>query len=62
MKLDGVELIKREDKSGIVVEIRNVHALSVYGKRRIVELQIPGSAGNVFQDMGRKPSDDFVRR
>jgi hypothetical protein len=56
MKLDDVELLKREDKSGAVKEIRSVYNLSVYGKRSIVELPIPGAEGNVFQDMGRDPS------
>ena len=55
MKLDDIELIKREDKDGSVNEIRSIRALSIYGKRRIVELSIPGAVGNVFQDMGRKP-------
>lgn len=55
MKLDDVDLIKRVDKNGVVQEIRSIHNLSVSGKRRIVELQIPGLTGNVFQDMGRNP-------
>jgi len=55
MKLDDIELIKRVDKDGAVEEIRSIHNLSVSGKRRIVELQIPGLTGNVFQDMGRNP-------
>jgi hypothetical protein len=55
MKLDDVELIKRVDEDGAVQEIRSVSNLSVCGKRRIVELPIPGSVGNVFQDMGRNP-------
>jgi hypothetical protein len=55
VKLDGMELIKREAKDGVVSEIRSIHNLSVYGKRRIVELSIPGSVGNAFQDMGRNP-------
>lgn len=55
LKLDDVELIKREDKDGAVQEIRSVYALSVHGGRSIVELPIPGSVGNVFQDMGRNP-------
>ncbi len=55
MKLDDVDLIKRNDKDGKLSEIRSVRSLSVYGKRQIVELPIPGSVGNVFQDMGRKP-------
>ena len=55
VKLDGMELVKREDKGGKVREIRSIHNLSVYGKRRIIELPIPGSVGNAFQDMGRNP-------
>jgi hypothetical protein len=55
MKLDDIELIKRVDKDGAVEEIRSIHDLSISGKRRIVELQIPGLTGNVFQDMGRNP-------
>jgi hypothetical protein len=55
MTLDDVELIKRVDKDGVISEIRSVHNLYVWGKRRIVELPIPGSVGNVFQDMGRDP-------
>jgi hypothetical protein len=55
MKLDDIELIKRGDKDGEVNDIRSIYALSVYGNRRIVELPIPGSVSNVFQDMGRNP-------
>ena len=55
VKIDDVELIKKEDRDGAVAEIRSVQSLSIYGKRRIVELPIPGSVGNVFQDMGRNP-------
>jgi hypothetical protein len=55
MKLDDIELIKRVDKDGAIEEIRSIHNLSISGKRRIVELQIPGLTGNVFQDMGRNP-------
>lgn len=55
MKLDDVDLIKRNDKEGKLSEIRSIRNLSVYGRRQIVELPIPGSVGNVFQDMGRNP-------
>jgi hypothetical protein len=56
LKLGGIDLIKREDRyDGKIKEIRSVHNVSVLGKKRIVELQIPGSSGNVFQDMGRIP-------
>jgi len=55
MKLDDLELIKRVDRNGTAEEIRSIYNLSISGKRRIVELQIPGLTGNVFQDMGRNP-------
>jgi len=55
MKLDDIELIKRIDRKGVVEEIRSVHNVSVSGKRRIVELRIPGAETNVFQDLGREP-------
>ena len=55
IKLEDMDLIKRNDENGKVGEIRSVRSLSVYGRRRIVELPIPGSVGNVFQDMGRNP-------
>jgi len=55
MKLGDIELIKRVDKDGAVEIIRSIYNLSISGKRRIVELQIPGLTGNVFQDMGRNP-------
>jgi hypothetical protein len=56
LKLGDIDLIKREDKNGTVKEIRSIHSLSVFGKRAVVELAIPGSEGNVFQDMGRNPT------
>jgi hypothetical protein len=56
VKLDDVDLIKREAKDGVVKEIRSISSFSVFGKRAVVELAIPGSEGNVFQDMGRNPT------
>lgn len=55
MKLDDIELVRRVDKEGLVSEIRSIRNVSVSGRRRIVELRIPGSEGNVFQDLGREP-------
>jgi hypothetical protein len=55
IKLDDVELLKRTDKKGAVKEIRSIYSLAVFGGRNIIELPIPGSVGNVFQDMGRAP-------
>jgi hypothetical protein len=56
VKLGDVDLVKRDVKNGSVKEIRNISSFSVYGKRAIVELPVPGSEGNVFQDMGRNPT------
>jgi len=56
VKLDDLDLVKREAKSGLIKEIRNISSFSVIGKRSIVELPVPGSEGNVFQDMGRNPT------
>jgi hypothetical protein len=56
VKLGDIDLIKREDKNEAVKEIRSINSLSVFGKRAVVELAIPGSEGNVFQDMGRNPT------
>jgi hypothetical protein len=56
VKLDDVDLVKRDVKNGSVKEIRNISSFSVYGKRAIVELPVPGSEGNIFQDMGRNPT------
>ena len=36
VKLGGIDLIKREDKNGVVREIRSINYLSVFGKRAIV--------------------------
>ncbi len=55
MKLDDVELTKRVDQDGVIKELRTIVSLSVSGRRRIVELKIPGSRSNVFQDLGRDP-------
>ncbi len=55
MKLDDIDLITRSDEDGVIKEIRNIVNLSVSGKRKIVELKIPGSDSNVFQDLGRNP-------
>lgn len=55
IKLDDVELMKRVDENGVVKEIRSIRNVSLSGRRRIVELRIPGLQGNVLQDLGRDP-------
>ncbi len=55
IKLDDIELIKKKQENGDVSEIRSIHDVRISGRRRIVELQIPGAQRNAFQDMGRDP-------
>lgn len=57
VKVDDLELIKREDDSstGLVKEIRTVRRVSIADNRSIVELNIPGAEGSVLQDLGRGP-------
>lgn len=55
VKMDDLELVKRVEEDGVVVELRSVRNVSISGRRRIVELRIPGSEKNVFQDLGREP-------
>jgi hypothetical protein len=51
VSIGGVELIKRT-QIGVVEEIRTVSAMRIVDHRRVIELNIPGSSGNVLQDMG----------
>jgi hypothetical protein len=51
IKIGGVDLVKRA-QDGAVQEIRTVNAMRTEDHRNIIELDIPGSAGNVLQDMG----------
>ncbi|MCQ8892218.1 MAG: DNA circularization N-terminal domain-containing protein [Candidatus Methanosuratincola sp.] len=55
IKLDDIDLIKRVDEEGATVEIRSVHEVQVSARRKVVELPVPGSQSNIFQDMGRDP-------
>ncbi|MGF3498816.1 MAG: hypothetical protein ACQXXL_04240 [Candidatus Methanosuratincola sp.] len=55
IKLDDIDLIKRVDEEGATVEIRSVHEVHVSARRKVVELPVPGSQSNIFQDMGRDP-------
>ena len=49
--IDGIDLIRRV-QDGILEEIRNISYINIIDRRHIVELEIPGSEGNVIQDMG----------
>lgn len=53
--LGDIDLIRHTEEDGVSREIRNVVKLSISGDRSIVELKIPGSESNVFQDLGRDP-------
>lgn len=55
IKLDDIDLIKRVDEEGATIEIRSVHEVHVSARRKVVELPVPGSQSNIFQDMGRDP-------
>lgn len=54
IEIDGIALVKSEQaEAGSGVEIRNVSNISTTDRRNIVEHQIPGMEGSVFQNMGR---------
>ena len=49
--IDDINLIKRV-QNDVLEEIRNIFYLYIRDRRNIVELEIPGSQGNIIQDMG----------
>ena len=49
--IDDLDLIRRV-QDGILEEIRNISYINIIDRRNIVELEIPGSQGNIIQDMG----------
>ena len=57
IKLDDLDLIKGVQSGSNIAwkDIRNVYNISIKDRRNIIELQIPGSEGNVLQDMGCDP-------
>lgn len=63
VKLDDIDLVKRTQASATspLSEVRTVYDVHVDGRRSIVELKIPGSSGNVLQDMGREPITILVK-
>jgi len=63
VKLDDIDLVKRTQSSATspLSEVRTVYDVHVDGKRSIVELKIPGSSGNVLQDMGREPITILIK-
>jgi len=56
IELDGIDLNKTlYDQNGGVEEIRYISNISTSDKRGMVEHEIPGMEGNVFQNLGRSP-------
>jgi hypothetical protein len=49
--LGGVDLIKRI-QDGALEEIRTVSTMRIIDRRNVIELDVPGSMGNILQDMG----------
>ncbi len=52
IELDNIKLIDADEKQ---LEIKNVSNISTSDKRSMVEHEIPGMEGNVFQNLGRSP-------
>jgi len=63
VKFDDIDLVKRTQSSATspLSEVRTVYDVHVDGRRSIVELKIPGSSGNVLQDMGREPITILIK-
>ena len=55
IKIGGIDLVKRV-QDGVLQEVRTVSTMKTLDHRNIVELDIPGSSGNVLQDMGCESS------
>ena len=54
IELDGIRLIWR-NQPGSPIDVRTVTRINTADRRAIVEHEIPGMQGNVFQDLGREP-------
>jgi hypothetical protein len=64
VKLDDIDLIKvvkgdegqgGAESSSHLQEIRTIYGMRIVDRRNIVEIEIPGSSGNLLQDMGCNP-------
>lgn len=55
IKLDDLELVKRVDEEGVVLETRSIINVTLSNRRQVYEIKIPGYDGSVFQDFGRYP-------
>jgi Carboxypeptidase regulatory-like domain len=57
VKLDDIDLSKavKEEADSSSLEIRTIYGIGITDIRNLVEIEIPGSAGNMLQDMGCEP-------
>jgi hypothetical protein len=56
IELEGIPLNKTEqNQAGGVLDVRNISNISTSDRREMVEHDIPGMEGNVFQNLGRSP-------
>lgn len=55
IKLDDLELVKRVDEEGVILETRSIINVALSNRRKVNEIKIPGYDGSVFQDFGRYP-------
>jgi hypothetical protein len=55
IKLDDLELVKRVDEEGVMLETRSIINVALSNRRQVNEIKIPGYDGSVFQDFGRYP-------
>jgi len=55
LRLDEIDLIKRLGEDSTFADIRAIHAINLLDRRNLIELHIPGSEGNMIQEMGSEP-------
>lgn len=55
IRLDDLELVKRVDEEGVILETRSIINVTLSNRRQVFEIKIPGYDGSVFQDLGRYP-------
>ena len=55
IRLDDLELVKRVDEEGVILETRSIINVALSNRRKVNEIKIPGYDGSVFQDFGRYP-------
>ena len=54
IEIDSIPLVRTEqNQAGAVVEVSNISNMQTSDKRNVIEHEIPGMEGNVFQNLGR---------